>query len=299
MSRGLGSLQRLIVATLTDAPVTSTDLCWQLAGGSRLTSAFYGAFFRALRGLEDRELVLVTRRKLKNLREFEQHYPNKTRLHELRDLRRQLLPILVHQLEQTGERRFSSTNVERHAVRLTQDAPGGERLTEAWKALEPDAYDAIGQLSNTNRQACDLAMRVLFKCRLLFDRRRMRFSEIEIGTALTDLLYRAELVPEASALTMFTRRVQEMLDEFVDLKAVHDHADLKSRLYVYAALGKDQSPGLKPEAKALLLKHLPAVVTSLPGHVPGPKLHDTTFSPLLDRLIDRHAFAQYEFLRPA
>jgi len=79
------------------------------------------------------------------------------------------------------------------------------------------------------------------------------------------------------------------------------HNRLKSQLHVVAYLYDRTTPGFRDEIKRYFYREKTEIIKDLPDHrepnVKGfarPRL--VTFSPFLDKLIDRHAFAKFEFL---
>lgn len=306
MSRGLGVVQRAVMQELEadqGSSLTVDQLCWAVAirqgrcgvdwrGGADqrdLPKSFYAAFRRAVASLKRAGSLVVEPRKLGTLDEFVALYPSKTLSLERRGLRERLLPHVAGYL-QNSSGRFTFAENEQFLARTVSPTAQNE-----WVSLETDVLVAASLSVGRRRESL---MQILAKGRQYFD---------HSGISATDSL--GQLVAEG--LKMATSPDDRAI--FTELAAFYGRAfpsgdrtrlRLKNKLYEVARMGRGRRPAeLTDELKMHLFRMDQPLLESLPGHVTCAArdgwfvVNGHTFSPILDQLIGRDVFRDFEFVR--
>lgn len=308
MARGLGSLQLKVLAALNAGAVQRNKLCWELAAearlilGDSLPSAWYSAFGRAIETLDVRDGRGLVRRRKRRLTSFEEvcrWYPFKTRSVAIRDLRMKLLPAVG----EVAGYEFNDADNEIHRLRQLREADptSANALRDEWRALRSRLVRLATHLSDIE---VDIAVSLLGRGDQLFIG-----GDVSVATDFRSLIRRlpAASVDLSADLTSFATRALP-IDTMSSLK-------LKSFICSVAHFQRAVAhPGLKERAKHELLHLRRADVIGLPGHrgpiepepdtspgfidigIDDPRVE---FSPLLDSLLDRQVFGQFEFLELA
>ena len=93
----------------------------------------------------------------------------------------------------------------------------------------------------------------------------------------------------------------QKFESLVFKKSLIKHHKLKNELHRIAHIYDRSVPTLRDDFNNYLLRTEPQIVKKLPGHK-GPikigkmRVGKITYSPLLDKLIDTHAFDKFQFL---
>lgn len=331
MSKGFGARQRAILARLGDEPTTSCRLRWELAEAEperafegraakgwlrdgRIRGAFNSSHARALNRLEAEGAIRVTPRKLQSLDELIAHFPFKTLRLDLHDLRLRLLPLLQKvKLDplMKGYRDYSEPERERHLIeQLRQDeSPELRRLVRSWPELEQRLLSHMAKLDDS--KARRHWVQLLAKCEEFLRPKR----HIRCSTSLGVLIARCEEQggPDPDGLLAAVRAGYDACLP----REQRDHTALKNQLYRYVHLGDRESVTLHKEVAYELMRLEPQLIAELEGHQPGetrnasplvpawfvrdPKQppgvpYVESFSPDLDRLIDRHCLDVFKFV---
>lgn len=306
MSRGLGTVQRAAISEMEasrGSSLTVDQLCWAVAirqgrcgaawrgGGDQrdLPKSFYAAFRRAIVSLKRSGYLEIEPRKLGTLEEFVALYPSKTLSLQRRGLRERLLPHVATYL-QNSSGRFTFAENEQFLARTVSRAAQSE-----WTRLETDVLLAASHSAGRRRE---ILVQVLAKGRQYFD---------QSGISATDSL--GQLVAEG----LKTSAVPDERTIFAELAIFYGKTfpprertslRLKNKLYEVARMGRGRRPAeLTDELKMHLFRMDQALLESLPGHIslPGKEgwfvVNGHTFSPVLDQLIGRDVFRDFEFVR--
>lgn len=313
MSRGLGSLQRLILTELEARKGTSTleSIRWALAtddrAGSDLPKSFGSGIERAVRGLVDRGLVITKKRALATVEEWLTHYPGKTYSCAIRQVRIDLLPVLVEwmRVERDSAPLYSAEENERF---YTRDEGGslanrlrrrdrGRQFVDEWTRLEPQL---CAHFATVNSEA-------LF---YLLARGKYLFTGAPIQTPFSFSQMVARCASESALPAELIRSLKSLADRFLPPSQA---AALEFKSYVYRFITSvlHGHPDLKPEALDALFKARPDYLKALPGFSP-PKERSSSRglwmpeyrwkgslekSCPLRRLIDQTTFQRFHFLR--
>lgn len=311
MSRGLGSLQRDIVAYLKkhEGPVTLENLRWALRGDSdspNIPKSWSFAIERAVRNLAKRDLLTIEKRRLVSLPEWVQHYPDKTLDGAVRQLRQDLLPALADWLvgKASPGPKFTADENERFSFRGRRGSHDSNlpeefrhRHSPEWKSLEPHIWNELRKAPN------DHLFHLLVRGRQLFTSSRVQ-TTLSFRDVLKQCADEKLLPPEVLAqFASFADRV------FPPTKA--GFLALKSLLYQCIQPVRIRQPELKADALKALLRAKPDYMKALAGFNPPPP-RKSTMIPLpeeqrwqhavakgtpLARLVDHSAFQQFQFLR--
>ena len=323
MSRGHGKLQRQILEAVAAAtePVQRNRLAWTLAeqigaikvtkpkklsrsapvdAWTRLEASFERSFQRALAKCSERHLK-VKSLKFDSLTDLIEHYPYKTNRQEVRDIRIRLLP---HLEEFCGTKRgwkFTATDTENHILELRRESNLVElqRLSQEWERIEWKLLGLIASPVSAQSNDRDDWMEIHSRGRQLFLDAKLSHS-----TSLGILLGRLEghVAPDTAAHALFTHIVDFYWRAFP--KETLGRANLKSQIYSVVDVKEGTRPYLKDDFKAFLRGKELTFIQALTGHKEqtGGKNswsfvgEKTSYSPLLDYLIDRYAFSQFQFL---
>lgn len=256
-----------------------------------LPKGFYVTVRRAVGTLERGGVVTVQRRKLATLLELVEHYPSKTLSLERRGLRRELLPHVAAHLENSGGR-FTFAENEQFLARSV--APSA---IDDWSQMESDVLAAALGAVGEHRS---ILVRILAKGRQYFGDASVNASD-SLGQLISAGL--------KSASDPGERRIFEALAKFYGGAFPAEHRSrmrLKNKLYDVVRMGRGRRPAeLTEELKNHLLTVAPSLLESLPGHATRQAdgdwlaVNGHTFSPLLDQLIGRDVFRDFEFVGAA
>jgi hypothetical protein len=308
--------QILTEVNASPAPTPANELMWRLARRSNrvrqaqtaqdplpvgeVHDAFYKSFRRALKQLIDDKAIRCKKRELENVDEVVAIYPFRTRDVRILELRQRLLPQMRTHLLETGDRQFGhSSNEDYHVDEATDAERAGWRAR--WQRIENKLCQ---ELATTPERETLLA--IATRGRELFFRTRRRpssdlSSNFHHAKALGDLFdslsksgAHRDLVLDASAF--FTDWLPPSRKQ---------HLELKSQLYSIWDGGMRQRPSLKLAFKQTLRDRSPALVQKLPKYAPPRKdapnsfvRYEERFDPILDQLLGRDVFAEFEFLSP-
>lgn len=327
MSRGLGRVQSSILDEIKNlgGEVQQNQLLWHLAeqkGGinrgrkihddiyeGTIESSFKNSLLRAIDQLAEREKIQREDRLINDLADLFQCYPFKTFSLEIHCLRKKLLPILITYLKD-GDRHFpfSPNSLPRfgtgdHELFILGNIKEGDpefhkRLNARWLALESE----ILKVMNTGRTPeFNKWMKLLIKGRQLFlEEARLKYG-LPFHTILEKLLPIKDDLPDPERHLL--DRIGKFKGRVFQEDDIH-RAAMKTALYRLGNFQKGGAARLHKEAKGFLLKECPDLIKALPGHKDPPSspftsgwsYERTTFSKLLDKLLDRHIFSPFRFL---
>jgi len=266
-----------------------------------ISKSFDNSFRRAVGSLiKDRKLKLISR-KLSSLEEFRSLYPYKTVNYQLFLLRTKFIPILVDYIVKNSSSMFSLKEIEDHIAEVMQKEKPAEfsNFICQWDDIERFIFSVKSSFDDKSRRIFIL---LLARGRELF----YKTKEVKCQKPLSKIITEGE-----SCLSICTNG--EIL--FSNMCSFYNNffesdnlkfTSLKSQLYSVAYFGMYGRPQLKKEIKVFLRKIYKDEVVSLPGHLdieskfqdrsPQLPLELCTFSPLLDKVLDRHAFSNFNFL---
>lgn len=291
-----GRVQRAVIDELKMGSTLRNELCWRLSDGNgpSLPNAYYASFSRAVTTLVSGHRVVSDWRRLRDSGELVRFYPFKTRDRAVRDLRSRLLPTLSRLLPATPK--LSEAGQEDLVVhRMRKES--SKRFSDAADLWAATAQQLLTQASKPDRAAAGV-------CVDLLTRGQNLFSPGGGGSggsgfrALAAQLEGTEITAQKALVAIRDLCFGE--DEMAAMR-------LKASLYELGEFGRDvKRSSLNYEVKRLLFKAEPAFVASLPGHVSSAVAESpyeldrmvdrTSFSRLLDQLVDRHVFGRFEFL---
>jgi len=325
MSRGLGRIQKSILDGIDalGGKVQQNQLLWHLAElngkisrGRQIYDDIYegaieksykNSFLRATGQLAENDKVQQEDRFISELQELFHYYTFKTFSFEIFSLRKQLLPVLMKFLE-SGDSYYSPHTMPRfntgdHEIfilgnKKNADPEFRKKMNAKWLYFESKILQNI---STGKTSEPDIWMRLLIKGRQLFLEETRLNYKLSFHTILEKLLSIKDDLskPELRLLDRIERFISRVFNE-VDIR----RAILKTTLY---RLGSFQKKGgaatLHKEVKGFLLNECPDLIMALPGHKEPPvffrgtSLYElTTFSDILNRLLDRHVFSSLRFL---
>jgi len=307
MSRGHGKIQISIIETIKQDfgnQVQQNYLIWHLAEKEKkiktlnidsfktgfIDNSFNKSIQRAIIELGKEEVIQIQPRKLTSLDQFISYYPFKTTKLEIKELRINLLPLIKFFLEETGPK-YGPYREELFLIEKIKKEKKEEfrRASEKWISFEKKIFRILAQ-TEENR---DKLISIIIKGRQLF-----MDSKAEYGRALFSLLNEdKKLIPIISEIHAFYSEVIKNED--------WNHVVMKSQIYAVANLAKGSRSSLNEDFKKFLYEKKSGYVSNLPGHsvinhesrgrLFGLK-NEINFSKLLDKLIDRHSFAPFNFL---
>lgn len=317
MSRGPGSLQREIIKHLRARGGQSTleSIRWELHGqsnaGCDLPKATAFAVTRAVRSLASvaqGKRLIIEKRSLANLEEWVAHYPNKTRRNDIRQMRIELLPVLVTWLRSAGgpgplytpddNERFYARREEANIYTRMSQPDRGTPFASEWRALEVKLRPHLA------RSSSDDLFYLVARGKMVFLR-----GPIETRASFGDLFKRCAdqklLPPELLA------ELQSLSERFLSPEQA-GALQLKSWLYRCVTSVIMRHPELKPEAIDALYAARPEYLKTLPGYEPQAKKRARGLwiaerrwgnvvarGSLLARLIDQTTFQKLNFVRLA
>lgn len=294
MSRGPGVLQRgiLRLAAATPNPKTVNDICWRLAqeadrfdAEGSLDPKYYKSFRRAFADITGR--LTISRRPLRDVSEILTHYPNGTNSGPVRQIRIELLPILLDgkQYQNPAEREL-----------VTRDRLGlpSRQTTKDWLRLEAElvahmAHDsvvipAIGNLITRGRQ--------LFSSN----------SGVSHARSISEILDTAVSVARRPCCRACVANIRLFVERSLP-ESERLREDLKSQLRAFTIMSHNSRPRLREDAKAKLINARSDLVTKLPGfriHKDGRSgLETPVHSALLDQLILTDVLKSFQFVEGA
>lgn len=297
-------------------PTSANELMWRLARKSNrvrqtqrasdplpdgaVENAFYKSFRRALTELIGDKAIRCEKRELQTLDEVVEVYPFRTRDARTHELRRRLLPHVRTHLLKTGDRQFGQGSNEAFHVDQATDTERAD-WRRRWNRIEDKLCI---ELATTTERETLLGIATRGR-ELFFRKRRQPYSDpssdfhhaSSLGALFSSLEQKGmhpELVMEASAF--FKAWLPPLRRQ---------HLELKSQLYSIWDAGMHQHPSLKLHCKQMLRDADPALVQTLPKYAPPSKdapnswvRHEERFDPVLDQLLARDVFGEFEFLSP-
>ena len=314
MSLGHGNIQKSILQSIknSDTPIQRNKLFWMLARSNDkvivtetlcedidegyIENSFSKSFQRALKRLVDEKMVSVQKRRLMNIQEFIEYYPFKTSKLEIFLLRKILLPFVKTYLEGPYSRvPYTVADNELFILdKIKNEFPKRiKRYTLNWRKKEKRIISLLARYDLDSRSQW---ISLMIKGRQLFLDNRVKY-----GKAFHVIIKK---IGEADE---FNNEVEyELYEEINKFKKkvfkpeIMKHSKLKSQLHLIAYFSERTKSGLKDEIKQHFLDEQPEIIENLPDyHQPegrGFTRFPPTFSPILDKLIDRHVFSNFEFL---
>lgn len=315
MSLGPGKLQTTILENLQIKPISLNILLWKLAKKERkidlnnshsgiiefgnINKAFHNNFLRAINSLKDNKRILVNAEKISTLEDLIKYYPYKTLSLEIKNLRMKLLPEIVNFIQ--NQRTFPFTNIEVEENSLTRlktsDIDAYKTLISNWLEIEDELKLVILSSRSFSYELID----IFNKGRALFH----PFSKISVNDTLGNLIKSIENSSSVNK-NIFTKLYQFYERYFINGKL--EVNVFKNLMYSAVSVGKSHgSSNVTPALKKYLYEKERDLISSLPDHVTPParnesrwfQMGDDTeikFSPLLDKIIDRHLFKDFKFL---
>jgi hypothetical protein len=300
MSRGIGNLQKLILAYVAEAggPVTVESMRWQLYEQSNkpvlaedfLPAKWNTSFARAVSNLasESRSLLRVRKRSLASLEECIAHYPGKTLQASVRQLRRDLLPALrewTQEKDGPWPHYNLSQNEDYFMKRVVPER--AKRLRKEWMHLEA-------------------LMRPLFvptgseKLFLLIVKGRSLFQEAEVKshrsfTEMVDRCCKGDTLP-----AIIASQLRAFASDFLSATATGS-LQLKSFVHEFAHVPRLGQCSLREDTVSALHRLRKSVVESLPGFQPVTHnwFREPKHSVALHKLFDQTIFQKFNFVRIA
>lgn len=262
-----------------------------------LPTAWNTSFARAIKGLshDSGAKIVIERRRLANLRECIDHYPGKTLVAQVRDLRTNLLPLL-QELPKNPIRQspieeawwpatynplYNPASLERyHLGRLAKIDV--DRLRSTWLELRAELKMAFAATMN------DLIFSLLVTGAALFEEigytDRRSFREISERCCASGALQ-----PDLVA------RVNRFADAFMR-PSVGRALGLKSLLHAFVGMPRHGRYFLKDHTKKGLHKLRKDYIESLPGFHVERGTCVARYSALLEKLIDQSVFQEFRFV---
>lgn len=308
MSARIGHHQRSILVALRDCRSATTfeSLRWTLwkaehpDGGELpdLPTKRDTSIKRALDGLVEKGHVQINSRPLASLNECVEHFPQKTLSTELRQLRRQLIPVLFEWPD--AYPRYTSAENERFHLKSISENVRNE-LLRRWCCLEPKLIVLLHQCEQPIRNQLFL---LIAKGKALFETSDLD-SRRSFGELAVQLLQTGVCSPEVERMI---RDLNENLLEsneagFLRLKSViHSVANVPVH-------GRDWS--LKTQTVEYLESRCHDVLSSLPGYQsaePPPGRRNLRLmmmerqavqSRLLQNLLDHTVYTRFRFVEVA
>lgn len=312
MSRGPGKIQNQIIDKLSESEgeVSRNKLLWDLAEANesvdkgkeicdgifegRIKKSFVNNFNRAISSLKE-DRVSFFNEKLTHLDELFHIYPFKTYKLEILALRQKMLPFIPGFLNKPYFRTsFNTAANERFLIEKMQERRKQKfiELQKKWADLEKQIAKKLAE----NGEHYELWKHILIKGNQLYLNKN-----ITINYSLLHLLKKLNKEYQAGKDNVVSALNGHFEDSFdsQDMK----HTLLKSEIYKIGNFGNQGRSTLKTPFKEYLLKQNKDLIESLPGHIYySPRIMGhlsaavKSYSHLLDKLIDRTVFADFEFL---
>jgi len=309
MSRGHGILQRdlLDCVRVHEGVSTLESIRWVLLEKpGDLPKSWTYALERAVKGLVKRGNLTIETRPLANLQEWVTHYPGKTHRHEIRQLRLDLLPVLVEWIRSDEGPRplYSADENERFHARgeggsLAKRLDGkdlGIAFASEWKTLEPQLRQLLAHTDS------DALFYLIARGKHLFTQAHIQ-TRVSFGEMIDRCAKEKVLPPPLLA------QLRSLAGRFLPLEKAAA-LELKSIIYRFITSVIHGHPDLKPEAMEALYKMRPDYLKAVAGFKPPierkgrglwigePHLGGSyeKGSPLA-RLIDQTTFQKFKFLR--
>ena len=268
MSRGLGSLQRDVLAYVREqsSPTTLENVRWALherSNSNDLPKQWAFAVDRAVKSLASTSQghrLVIEKRKLVTLEEWVRHYPGKTLDKSVRQLRLDLLPTLADWLVRSDGPgpRFDAEENERFVLHGESTGYQGRVAAETrraefgaeWTALEAQLWPHLAD------ESAEAVLYLLVRGRQLFTRSRVS-AELSFGQ-LVERCVQQKLLPAPLLV-----QLRSLADRFLPPEKVGFLA-LKSHVYQCIMPVRIRQPDLKPAALKALLAAKPAYMKSIP-----------------------------------
>ena len=320
MSLGPGILQRSILKGVDKAGgfIFENKLEWQLAEkfekieveskihqsvyqNGMISKSFDNSFRRAIRSLIKDDKLKLINKKLSSLEEFRALYPYKTANYQLFLLRRKFVPIIVDYITRNSSSMFSLKQIEDHIAEVMQEEDPNkfDSFVRQWKDFERSIFGLKFDFDDNSRK---VIVWLLSRGRELF----FKSKEVQCKRPLSAIITEGK---KYLANNLYGRIIVYDISSFYDNFFESDKlkfTSLKSQLYSVAYFGKYGRPQLKKEIKVFLRSFYKDEVVCLPGHIDVETkikgrslclpLELCTFSPMLDKVLDRHAFSDFKFL---
>ena len=319
MSRGPGKIQKSILDTLQeqDGPILRNKLQWKLAFQNDnvvktrehckeilegyIEDPYIKSFQRALKGLRENGKISVQERKLRDIDDFIDHFPFKTVYLDILMLRKELLPLVKSFINSPyrGSQYTKGDNELYVLEQIKKESPSKfRRYATAWKKIENRILDLLVRQNPHEKKRWTS---LLIKGRQLFLDTRAQYR-----MAFHFIIEKIEKYQEPMSETEMKLLVDiKQYTRKVFRPEVMQYSKLKSQLHLVAYFSERTKIGLKEDIKMYFLAERPEIVENLPEHHQAknhemfgkfPLSFSPSFSPILDKLIDRYAFSKFEFL---
>ena len=311
MSRGLGSVQRAIVAHVLACrvPTTVETVRWALwdkslklskRGLCDLPKAWNSSIDRAVRSLTGNAggPVQLIRRRLASIDEVIEHYPNKTFGAKMRALRAALLPALVNWVNDGRGTRYSVNDNEAfHRQRLSSKTM--LKVQRRWIQLQPALIRCLPALTEEQQQPLFL---LIAKGKSLFEKEEMGIRVSVAFRECGDSCAKAKCLPNA---------LQDQINDLVRILLPAEESGplrVKSYIHSFADVPRHRRPRLKQDALEFLEEARGDIVRRLEGYEkPEPpqdgwpranREQSSRHSDLLTGMIDQSVFSRFRFIQP-
>jgi hypothetical protein len=191
---------------------------------------------RAVKGLEKDKRLTLTRRRLVSFEECVAHYPNKTLLSHIRNLRLKLLPALLRWTQEDNAlpRYNLAENESFYLNSLTQD--DRNKLRKAWQSLEPRLIDLLPRSEHAARNAL---FSLIAKGKSIFET-----QDLQCWGAFAEHVHRCidqHLLPEAVASDA------KCLSDAILPAPDAGHLRLRSYIHTFAEMPRHRRCSLKQQ----------------------------------------------------
>lgn len=319
MSRGLGVFQKRLLAGLEKAGGTECQykLQWKLAedpevGGVEetgyigegvrqgyLKQSFLNQFRKAIKSIPQIGTKSV---KITSLDQLYQWYPYKTSKLEILILRKLLLHLIVEESKEVWDGpRFNLVDNENfYCDKLLREMPSDfSDMRKAWEPIEKDIIRLDFAQMNYGENATWFEL--ILRCNKLF--LPNKFRHVIINKSFQSII--AELRMPASSAEHSMHKLISKIDDFYDLYFPDEtiaHLKIKNILYQAVSFPNRGAGMLKDEIKRRLYGREKELIISLDGHKEPEERYNwgrwghITFSPHLDKIIEKHVFSPFHVL---
>jgi len=320
MSKGPGKLQNLVVSEIHDSggSISENSLIWKLAeredkitishteGSLRfgfIESSFLKSINRAIISLSEEEGIIREKRKLLNIDELITYYPFKTTKLEILGLRQTLLPALKDYILKEHLAKYRLYQIEEFIIDkfISSNKELFEEAVLDWRKIEAILINMLIKAPIIER---DFLILILIRgYQLIIDRNR----SLEYKRPFSFLIDKIHDILRESIKEdklLLAKTLKEFYSKYFKQTDIN-HIGMKSQLHevVYFT---GSPPSLKEKAKKELYTRCRPYVKGLPGHKePEEKVGkmvqyathvEPTYSPFLNKLVDKQAFFPFYFL---
>jgi hypothetical protein len=319
MSKGFGSLQADILDALrSQDKVSANRLAWEIAEknarikrervshplpSGAIEDSFYKSFRRSISLLEKRRSIKTRQRKLQSLTDLVELYPFMTRDLRIKELRHRLLPHVQKYVHMEG----SKYDLEENELYLEQRETDEVRSLwrKGWLELEDRLCMLLGTIPTRNRE---MILAILTRGRQVFMRARSGLSSNTLSRFKYEEALRTLIATFADCSSKSSSEDPTLSEDLIAYYQQYfpdsalRHVALKSQLHGMWESPKLGAARLTLPFKKYLLTADPALISSLPGHVPASGDYrdfsrtETVFDELLEHLFGRDVFRPFQFL---